>query len=90
MTIDFADLFPSNCIEWEPIESLTGLLEVWHSEVGEEMYKSRSIKGKNVFFYNSMYLVSKLSVYGTLRPISLPRFLSGEWSVSSTYILEGF
>ena len=34
----FADIFPSNFEEWEPVESFTGTFEAIHVDFGELIY----------------------------------------------------
>ena len=68
-----ANIFPSNLYEWEPIKCLTRLLEVWHSSIGEELYKNIDSRN-NVYFYSHNYTIPTHTRFGTLVEFPLPVF----------------
>ena len=82
-----AYIFPSNLYEWEVVKCLTGLLEVWHSSIGEELYKNNDSR-KNMYFYSHNYTIPTHTRFGTLVELSLLEYSSQEWIVTKLSTLE--
>lgn len=78
----FADIFPSDFVEWEPVESFTGTFQAIHVELGELLYAgslSSELVSRDIFFYSHTYVTPRQDGYGSLSPIQLPSFDSLEW-----------
>lgn len=80
-----ADLYPSNIHEWEPVTSLSGIIDVIHSEIGKLQYKGRTAKelaDSGIFFYDAMYIPDLNGRIGKLECIPLPSFQDNEWWIA--------
>ncbi|KAJ7565499.1 hypothetical protein O6H91_02G063400 [Diphasiastrum complanatum] len=81
------DLYPSCISEWELAQSLAGILDVIHSDVGKLQYRGRSPKELadcSIYFYESLYTPG----FGKLEAIPLPSFQSDEWPTPDTIVSE--
>lgn len=81
----FADIFPSDCAEWEPLEALTGTFQAVHTEFGKLLYagvSSSELLERGIFFYGATYIVPTSSrAYGKLELTPTPTFGSPEWPI---------
>ena len=60
----FADVFPSNFVEWEPVETLTGTFQAYHVELGHMIYSRCSateLLSWDILFYRHTYVVPKIA-----------------------------
>lgn len=91
--MSFADLYPSSISEWQPIQSLAGIIDVIHSDIGLLQYKHRPLKSlldSGIFFYDSLYIPCKNGLNGKLETLPLPHFLREEWVPPDSTIAESF
>lgn len=89
----FVDVFPSNCIEWQPLECLTGVFEAMHSDIGKLVHSGftgSQLVGQGIYFYNATYIVPKKNGWGNLHPIPFPSFDSPEWPVPDNATMDCF
>lgn len=88
------DLYPSNIIEWQPVECVLNILDIYHGCIGEELYKGRSkgsLAENGIFFFDHYYVPpKKKGDFGTLTKLALPDFKSGEWPLPSASTSESF
>lgn len=86
-----SDLYPSCISEWEPAQSLAGILDVIHSDVGKLQYRGRSPKELadcGIYFYESLYTPQTDGGFGKLEAIPLPSFQSDEWPTPDSIVSE--
>lgn len=72
----------SNWEKWELIESVTGVLQVFHSQIGELLYAGQSptwLKNEGVWFYKYNYFLPQSSLHGHLEENILPSLNTLEW-----------
>ena len=89
----FPDIFPSDCLEWEPLESFTGTFEGIHADFGELLYSGYSgseLATRQIFFFNANYVLPKRDGYGKLVPIPAPALASIEWPLPDNCTLVAF
>ena len=92
-TFCHANLYPSSYEEWQPVQSIVGLINCVHAFVGEQQYKGRrhgDLAKLGIFFYDYYYLVSPSLENCTLHKVPLPSFLSIEWPLPCSNISESF
>ena len=79
----FTGIFPSNCVEEQPLQSLTGVYNALHTSIGEVMFASQNpaeLAQNNIFFFSHSYLVpKKVGLFGKLEEIPNPPLNSPEW-----------
>ena len=88
-----ADVYPSSYDEWQSIECVIGIINVYHAFIGEQQYQGRThrqLAESGVFFYDYFYDLGPDHSIGTLRPLNLPTFTSDEWPLPSADISEMF
>ena len=89
----FADLYPSSYEEWQPIQSIVGIINCIHSFIGEQQYEGRKhgdLAKVGIFFYDHFYNVSPSLENCTLHKLPLPSFLSTEWHSPCSNVSESF
>ena len=90
----FIGLCISNWEEWEPIESITSILKVVHSKIGELVYSNKDdkwLRNEGIWFYKYNYILPRRSrACGELHEIPLPTFQSHEWPNIEHTILSSF
>lgn len=55
----------SNWEEWEPIESITSILKVVHSKIGELVYSNKDdkwLRNEGISFYKYNYILPKTGI----------------------------
>lgn len=90
--MDCADVYPSSYEEWQSVECILGLMNVFHSFIGAQQYKGRTssqLAEAGVFFYDHFYEVDFHQGIGTLTRLAVPEFISNEWPLPSSDISEG-
>ena len=74
------DSFPSDFVEWEPLEALTGTFQAMHIEFGKLVYAGVSaseLLDRQIFFYGETYIVpTSRSGWGKVEPIPTSSFVS--------------
>ena len=88
-----ADIFPSTCIEWQPLECFTGTFEAIHAEIGKLLYPTETgsdLTNRGVFFFSSTYIVPQRVGSGALEPIPLPGMTSPDWPLPDPTTMESF
>lgn len=89
----FADLYPSSYEEWQPVQSIAGVINCIHSFIGEQQYEGRKhgdLAKVGIFFYDHFYNVSPSLENCTLHKLPLPSFLSTEWHLPCSNVSESF
>ena len=90
----FIGLCISNWEEWELIESITSILKVVHSKIGELVYSNKDdkwLRNEGIWFYKYNYILPKTGrACGELQEIPLPTFQSHEWPNIEHTILSSF
>ena len=79
-----ADVFPSTCVEEQPIQSLIGTFEAFHASIGESMFTKNSTSSllhhKKIFFYKYVHVVPSIKKgIGSLDFFPIPPLNSIEW-----------
>ena len=86
------DIFPSDFVEWEPLEALTGTFQAMHIEFGKLVYAGVSaseLLDRQIFFYGETYIVpTSRSGWGKVEPIPTPSFVSPEWQIPDKVSVE--
>ena len=65
----------SNFEEWQPVESITSILSVFHSKIGEILYEgknSTSMREEGVWFYKYDYFLPSGKRDGHIEESNLP------------------
>ena len=87
----FADIFPSTCEEWEPLDVLTGSFEAQHVDFGKLLYAgclASDLVNRNIFFYEAMYVVPmSSSTFGRLQSIPSPTLADPDWPVPDNALM---
>ena len=87
-----ADIYPSNQVDWQPIESIIGVFHVYHAYVGEQIFQGHTHGGlakRGIFFYDMFYSEPILPAgWGRLSPLTLTNFK--EWAVPATITSESY
>ena len=89
----FTDVYPSSYEEWQSVECILGLMNVFHAFIGAQQYKGRTntqLAAAGVFFYDHFYEVDFDQGVGKLVSLGVPEFISNEWPLPSSDISEGF
>ena len=89
----YADVFPSTCVEWQPLECFTGTFEACHVDLGRLMYvgeTSFKLANRGVFFFAATYVVPQRGRFGALEPIFPLVLNSPEWSILDPTTMESF
>jgi hypothetical protein len=78
-----ADIFPSTCVEDQPIRSLTGTFQAMHASVGEAIFACETaseLAQSSIFFFTHTYVVpKKAGFFGKLEEIPTPPLFGNEW-----------
>lgn len=81
----FSDIFPSTCVEWQPVESLSGTFQAIHQEFSEVLYPKQPpsfFNKSGLFIYFAKYIVpSRAGLYGQLEDIPIPLINSLDWEI---------
>ena len=79
------DIFPSNLVEWEPIEEITGTFEAYHVELGSLILRGcliAQLLAQKIFFYEDTYVVFKTTNgIGKLVLEPVPTITSIDWPI---------
>lgn len=78
------DVFPSNLIEEQPLQSISEKFEAFHIHIGETLFcgkTSSNLVTEKVFFYQHTYRVPRHDVggFGKMEIITSPSLWSLEW-----------
>lgn len=94
MSVRFADIYPSNRVDWQPIQCVTGIFDCYHAFVGEKLYTGRTHKElaeNGIFFFDMTYNEpSTPCAWGRLAALPLPSFDSKDWPLPASHTSEGF
>ena len=78
-----AAIYPSTFEEWQSIDSITGRLTVYHTEIRSIIYNDHlpsTLASDGIFFYDSVYVLPTVSFgYGKLHAIPPPPLNCSEW-----------
>ena len=79
-------------MDWQPIQSIIGIFNVYHAYVGEQIFQGRThgaLAKQGIFFYDMFYFEPVLPTsWGRLSPLSLPSFK--EWVLPGTITSESY
>lgn len=84
----FADVFPSNFVEWEHVETLTGTFQAYHVDIRHMIYSRCSatkLLPRDILFYGHTYMVPKTANgWGKLEKAPAPSLTSPGWPIPDT------
>ena len=86
MVLHIADIYPSNRIDWQPVECIVGIFDSFHAFIGEQMYRGRShreLARNGIFFFDMSYIEPKMisAGWGLVMALPLPFFDSKDWAL---------
>ena len=81
--VSFAAIYPSSFEEWQSVDTISGKLTVYHTEMGSILYNGTlpsTLALEGVFFYDSLYVLPSVNLqYGKLQLLPPPALNSVEW-----------
>lgn len=87
-------MFPSTCIEWQPVESFSGTFQAIHRDLSDILYPDASMAFfhmNGLYVYYANYIVpSRVGAYGEIEHLPIPCLTSLNWEIPDKATLTSF